>query len=145
MKDHHKLDDGSVIRDSQETSAEVRRKKPRGSRPKRPAEKVAPIQVTKSVEHTPEDWLVAWQRICSKGIASSVSRRPSKSSVVSSALAGITARQEEAFQAWWRESRSQCLRPRDSAAPTAAQRIEALKLRVLSRSSCSSSASGLTF
>jgi len=35
-----------------------------------------------------------------------------------------------AFQSWWRESRSQSLQPRDPSAPSATERLEALKARI---------------
>ena len=46
----------------------------------------------------------------------------------------IAHRQEAAFQVSWRESRERTLQPRDAALPSAADRREAQRLRVLARS-----------
>ena len=40
---------------------------------------------------------------------------------------------ETSFQSWWRESRSQSLRPADVCQPSAKQRLEALKARVAAK------------
>jgi len=57
----------------------------------------------------------------------------SRASSVKRAQAGFAARQEATFQDWWRESRSQSLRPRVDSAPSAKERLDALKARVAAR------------
>ena len=94
--------------------------------------KVKPIVESKGVSYAPEDWLKAWQRSCSRDQPREEGRL-SQPTIVKRAQASISARQEEAFQSWWRESRSQSLRPREQSGPTPAQRIEALRRRIASK------------
>jgi hypothetical protein len=47
----------------------------------------------------------------------------------------FSARREASFQDWWRESRIQVLRPRGQGEPSAKQRLEALKARLVARDS----------
>ena len=53
------------------------------------------------------------------------------------ALKGLQLRQEAAFQDWWRESRSQSMKPKGADAPTGKERLQALKARVAARQAAS--------
>jgi len=77
-------------------------------------------------------WLEAWRRSCSVS-APPRDGRLSQSTMRSRCEAGISARQEAAFQSWWREGRSQSMQPRDASLPTAAQRLAGLRNRLASR------------
>ncbi len=57
----------------------------------------------------------------------------SKATACRRAQDGFTARQEASFRDWWRESRSQSLQPRSGGAPSARERLDALRARVAAR------------
>ena len=77
----------------------------------------------------PSEWVDSWRRSCSQAVTSCSDS--SAQTRVKRALARVTAAQEAAFDVWWREGRNHALRPRDPAAPTATERLEALRCRVL--------------
>ncbi len=96
-----------------------------------------PVQsrATRRKSLAPGEWFQAWLSSCSWGGCERTGQqhRLSEQTRVRRSCQGITERQEEAFQAWWRESRDQLLQPRDPSLPSAVQRLEALKHRVLAK------------
>ena len=71
------------------------------------------------------------------GVASVSACRVSEKLCAMHAQSCITERQEAAFQKCWRESRSQSLQPRSADAPTAQERLDALRQRVAARAGAS--------
>ena len=61
--------------------------------------------------------------------AGSISRHSS----AKRAQVGIVAREAVAFKEWWLESRATYLQPRRESLPSAKQRMEALRLRIVAR------------
>jgi hypothetical protein len=72
-----------------------------------------------------------WKPTASVG--SSSFSQPSRIVRLQRAQAGVDARRDASFQDWWRESRSQALKPRGQGEPSAKQRLEALKARIVAR------------
>ena len=63
---------------------------------------------------------------------------PSSTSRLKKVRAELEARGEVSFQYWWRESRSQDLKPSGEGRPTARERLEALRLRVAAKGNAAS-------
>ena len=127
------LPDGTIIRDSEDCPLRRPKHQRRKARTGKDPSTRSPLSSADAPErNTQQEWLSAWLR-------DTVSRAPSGGrpphSHVSSARvqARITERQEEAFQDWWRESRSQSLTPRDPALPTASKKMADLRRRLASR------------
>ena len=117
------LPDGSVLRDS---TADKRLRKKRG--------RVVADQVVvrpRTLPPTKRHWSVGFlQRATERG---AVAPRPVARRTASCSYDSIEARKEADFQYWWRESRNQSLRPRDAQAPSAKERLDALRARVAAR------------
>jgi hypothetical protein len=137
---NHLLPDGKVVRDSDGTRR--KRSKPKKPRvvllrgfPGKPAHpSFQAVQLGTSPRrpvpgNAPSEWMDSWRRSCSH--VKPNCNGSSGETRVKCALASVTAKQEAAFEVWWREGRSHALRPRDPAAPTAAERLEALRCRIL--------------
>jgi len=82
--------------------------------------------------HAKFHWSVGFRRRATRQ-RGAPAPKPRKSCNASRLIEGVEARKEADFQHWWRESRSQSLRPRDPEALTAHDRREALRLRLASR------------
>ena len=67
------------------------------------------------------------------GHAPSKRGRPSFSSAANRAHKNFTDGEEAAFKEWWLESRATSLQPRKESLPSAKQRLEAVRLRVVAR------------
>ena len=85
----------------------------------------------KAVTPTKSHWSIGFRR---RDAISSAAMRPRRSHTIVRALRGVEARKEADFQHWWRESRSQLLRPRVPGALSATERMNALRQRVAARS-----------
>ena len=99
--------DGKAHRDSE---ADKRKR----SRPKAKVGKIVqcPLKVPRTRRTrvaAPHEWLVQWQRLCRIRMAASGDSVPvTRAARLKSVKAGITSRQHEAFDAWWRDSRAPC-------------------------------------
>jgi hypothetical protein len=129
-----KLADGTIIRDS----AKVAKLRPKKRIPRKVlAIKPAPKRRLRACQ---DDWIQSWRRGCSN------SQRPppesngptSKATAFKHASAAIAIRQQAAFEETWRENRSLSLQPKVGG-PSAAERILALRQRLLARSQAGSS------
>jgi hypothetical protein len=117
-----RLHDGSIVRDSTAVkSFRVKRSKVRKGKV---LVKPRPASPTKS------HWSIGF---CRRAAIQCMSRETRKSHASVRALRGVEARKEAEFQHWWRESRSQLLRPRDPGASSATERLKALKQRVAAK------------
>ena len=86
-----------------------------------------------------DDWIQAWRRGCSNSLRlSPESKGPaSKATAFKHAGAAIAMRQQAAFEVTWRENRSLSLQPKVGG-PSAAERMRALRQRLLARSQAGS-------
>ena len=137
---NHVLPDGKVVRDS-DGSRRMRSKPkkprvvlPRGfpGKPAHPsfqASQLGTSPMRPVPGSAPSEWMDSWRRSCSH--VKTNCNGNSGPTRVKRALAPVTAEQEAAFEVWWREGRSHAMRPRDPAAPTAAERLEALRGKIL--------------
>ncbi len=82
-------------------------------------------------DFSPDDWICSWRQSCVRCPA--VVTPVTKQTMTKHIRASVSARQEAAFQVWWRESRSQTMQPRPATAPTAPDRLKALKGRLAAR------------
>ena len=137
---NHALPDGKVVRDSDGIwRNRSKPKKPGVVRlrgfPVKPVDPVPPVAqlgaspTRPALGNPPSEWMDSWRRSCSQ--AETSCSDGSAQTKVKRTLARVTDAQEAAFDVWWREGRSHALRPRDLAAPTATERLEALRCRVL--------------
>ena len=127
------LPGGSKIRDS-----DACRKRKANTKLCPPKLTVVPVRVVKppsKKEPKPfcqHAWLKAWDRIHLE------KPRPqegqSKQARVKRASQLINSRQEAAFMEYWSANRAQSMQPRPADAPTATQRLEALRARMQLRS-----------
>ena len=124
-----KLADGTVIRDSEK----VAKLRPKKRIPKKAFE-VKPTP-ERRVSACLDDWIQAWRRGCSNSLQPPPeSKGPaSKATAFKHAGAAIAMRQQAAFEVTWRESRSLSLQPKVGG-PSAAERMLALRQRLLARS-----------
>ena len=126
--------DGLKIRDSTASRRVAGRKRPSKRAHVKPVKvRVAKGPPCRAKAYTADDWIEAWHK--SHGTKLSKPHEGvSRSTRIKRAGALLSSRQEAAFQEWWRESRSQTLQPRPASAPTAAQRLEALRSLISARS-----------
>ena len=131
------MPDGTVMRDS-----DPPKPRPKPTKRKLAKKVTAHARIPSVVEHPvaraiPKEWVESWQRSCGPA---QTTRRPvvTSQTMARRTRLSINARQEAAFMEWWRESRNHSLQPRSSDAPTAAQRLEALRSRVLARQGANS-------
>jgi hypothetical protein len=129
----HVLPDGTKLRDSQANGKLAgRRKNPKRKSPIK-AIRVPEVPASKRIKaFSSDDWIHAWRR--SHATRPQPQEGISRMVRVRRATESHNQRQEAAFRDWWRESRSQSLQPRPADAPTATQRLEALRSRVAARS-----------
>ena len=131
---NYELPDGSKCRDSDAT-----RKKRRRANPKIPQIAISPIGAHGSPKtgdaceaggkpFNPNDWIKAWYKMHDTKQKSQVGL--SKQTRVKHTHELIFQRQEAAFEEWWRDNLAHSLQPRPAEAPTAAQRLEALRERL---------------
>ena len=137
---NHALLDGKVVRDSDQIwrkkskPEKLRVERLRGF-PVKPADRGSQVAqrgaspARAALGNPPSEWMDSWRRSCSQ--AETSCSDSSGQTRVKRALARVTAAQEAAFEVWWREGRSHALRPKDPAAPTATERLEALRCRAL--------------
>ena len=131
--------DGVKMRDSEALPKRLRKSRIRSKRCSRLVCKPRKDSA-KAAEHALDggvDWQDSWAASCAARrrhqLGSSCVTLPSRASRDDRAQVGIAARQEAAFQSWWRESRSQLLQPRSTTEPSAAAKLEALRQRVAAR------------
>ena len=131
----HKLPDGSVVRDSEPMPA---RAKSSRQRPKQPDPQLQTVCQGRQHADLPARAAVASAATWSLGARARVSSAPPAAAVVRArqrnAHSMTAHRDEEAFQSWWRDNRSQRLRP-DTVRASGQDRLAQVRARLLSRSS----------
>ena len=125
------LPDGTKVRDS--SAVKSFRKADRKAPKAKP--RVVKVEGPCKIRAASHGWSMPRSRRTSRAMASA---SPLKATSAKRTQDAASAKQEAAFQEWWLESRSHVLKPRCEHAPSAKERVDALRARVAARGGAAS-------